>query len=121
MNKHLILFGIVVLLICIGLSGCVLQQDDVITDFEYLYENSDEYIGKNVTLKGVYNGLWYLNNSLLNILLDNGVIQGYASENVNTSNLIWYERYLWTGVIEPHETRKIIINLTDIKPVEKKS
>jgi hypothetical protein len=104
------------MLICVGLSGCVFHQDDGITYIEDLIENPDEYIGKNVTLKGHYSGPYYLDNSLIVIVDFGGGIPAYAPENVDTSNIIRYEDYLWSGVIESYKDW-VRINLTNIKPI----
>ena len=50
MNKHLIVSGIVVLLICVGLSGCT---DEVgLTNIGDISANPENYLGREVKVKG---------------------------------------------------------------------
>ena len=52
MNEHLIIFGIVILLICVELSGCNQIVNDDTVSFQELNNHLAKYIGKNITMVG---------------------------------------------------------------------
>jgi hypothetical protein len=61
MNKTLMILGIAVLLIILGLSGCITSYDDIIIDDDY-YQNAprDHFVFNGVKLVG---NLFFLNVS----------------------------------------------------------
>ncbi len=56
MKKQIIMLGIVVLLICVGLSGC--EEVGVgLTNIGDITANPNDYIGKEVTVEGTCNNV----------------------------------------------------------------
>ena len=50
MNKNLIIFGLAVLLVCVGLSGCFDNDNEI--SFSELRDHFSKYVGKTVTIRG---------------------------------------------------------------------
>jgi|GEM_PF-5618296 len=52
MRKQLVIFGIIVLLVTVGLSGCEQTGNSNLVSFQELTEHLPKYIGKTVTIEG---------------------------------------------------------------------
>jgi len=76
MKTHLIVSGIVFVLLIVGLSGCAEVE---ITNIRDITANPEEYLGKEVTIKGMCNGkgLIFEDNDYSFMYQYRNVITGY--------------------------------------------
>ena len=104
MKTHLIVSGIVFVLLIVGLSGCAEVE---ITNIRDITANPEEYLGKEVTIKGMCNGkgLTFDDNdySLMyqyrNVITGNYQLTGIINSDVDEVDEVLY-KYYYLNVIK---------------------
>jgi len=99
MNKQLIIFGVSVLLIVVGLSGCGDKRDDrgvATLTIKEIIDNPNKYLNSTVTLnaKISYQLKW-----IITIEDDTGTLPVKYEEGFNSSILNTGRLYIFTGTI----------------------
>jgi len=90
MKKQLVIFGIVALLICVGLSGC---SGIGTTSIKDINEHPNRYINQTVTLQGSYIGTIISDNSGGSLIL---VIPNHVAQ---PNPFVFYSEYKFTGIL----------------------
>jgi len=132
MKKQLIIVGIIVLLVAVGLSGCQIQScpdpsENKPIAIGCIKQNPEIYLNKSVIIKGTYgknddlNQTWVTTPSIhfgnvpdmLNLIF---------LEEVNTSVLILWKDYSFTGIVKEFEAEHtglgpFYLEVTKIEPV----
>jgi|GEM_PF-4820966 len=115
MKKQLIIIGIIVLLVCVGLSGCQIQScsdpgDNKPIAVGCILQNPDKYLNKSVIIKGTYTRNDEFNRSMVTTSsihyanVPDGLNLIFL-EDVNTSMLKSGKEYSFTGIIKEFEIR----------------
>jgi len=94
MKKQLVIVGIIVILICVGLNGCVGE-----TSIADIQAHSNNYINKTVTIRGQYSGggsLYYIMDTKAGV----SMIQAIDSNNiVKPTPVVSGSEYKFTGIV----------------------
>lgn len=103
MNKKILYIGILVILIFIGLSGCISE-----TSIKDINEHPNDYIDKEVTIQGFYGGNFPAAYSAKSIYQknegNNDVIAAkFNGEQVDVNGLILNAEYKFTGIVKSGE------------------
>ena len=114
MKKQLLIIGIIVLLICVGLSGCQIQNcpdpsGNKPISIGCILQNPDKYLNKTVIITGTYgkndnfNETWVTTPSIHFANVPDNLNLIFLEE-VNTSVLIAWKDYSFTGILKEFGT-----------------
>lgn len=89
MKKQLVIVGIILLLICTGLSGCIFSNNGL-TSLADLRANPENYLNKEIKIKGTVSSLYVIMDDQGNMF------------SIKTSSILSGDYYL-TGIVRIDE------------------
>jgi len=115
MKKQFIIVGIIVLLVCVGLSGC--NENVLVGDLSpgEVRQHTDKYLGKTVTVRGYYSlGLILPSIDANNPNILTEAIQVQLPEGIKCYDS---SQYRFTGVVVVGMFGYACLNATHVEPI----
>ena len=111
MKKQLVIIGIIVLLVCVGLSGCQIQScpdpsENKPIAIGCIKQNPEIYLNKSVIIKATFgkrnDSIWITTPSIHYANVPDSLDINISS-GINTSILIPWEEYYFYGIVKEFE------------------